>query len=86
VTAVDWESVARGTLHPLQVAILERAAASPDEKVSPIELAQELGVPLGNASYHVRVLHTQGFLVKAGTRARRGAVQHYYRAASALLA
>jgi hypothetical protein len=73
-------------LHPLQIAILERAATSPDERFSPIELAQDLGVPLGNASYHVRVLHSLGLLAKAGTRACRGAVQHYYRASGTPLA
>lgn len=67
-------------MHVLQLRILERAAAAPNARFSPIELATEFGEPLGNVSYHVRVLLTRRRLLqRAGSTPRRGAVQHHYR-------
>jgi DNA-binding transcriptional ArsR family regulator len=85
VSPINWESVARQVLHPLQAQVLERAAGTPDERVSPRDLAEEFGVPLPNLAYHVRVLVDHGFLKKAGTAPRRGAVQHYYKVSPKLL-
>jgi DNA-binding transcriptional ArsR family regulator len=63
--------------HPLRVQILglleERVA-------SPSDLAEELGAPLGNVSYHVRTLAELGLLKLVRRRTRRGAVEHYYQA------
>jgi DNA-binding transcriptional ArsR family regulator len=47
---------------------------------SPSDLAEELGAPLGNVSYHVRTLTELGLLKLVRRRTRRGAVEHYYRA------
>ena len=82
---VDWESIAKAALHPLQVRLLEHAAAS-DERFAPSELAAKWGVPLGNVSYHVRVLVGLKLLEPAGTKTVRGALKHYYRASRGLLA
>jgi predicted transcriptional regulator len=68
-------------MHPLQVRVLERAAADPDGRFSPNELAKEFGEKLGNVSYHVRVLAQAGLVKKAGTTPKRGAVQHHYKIA-----
>ncbi len=65
-------SVHRALAHPLRVRIVE-AAGSGDE-VSPVELADALGEPLGVVSYHVRTLAEAGLLELAGTSFRRGAV------------
>jgi Helix-turn-helix domain len=85
VTSVNWEAVARGQLQPLRLRIIERAVADPDERFSPSDLAAEFAAPLGNVSYHMRQLLDQGLLTKAGTRARRGAVEHYDRPSANLL-
>jgi predicted transcriptional regulator len=69
-------------MHPLQVRILERAAAAPDAKFSPNGLAHEFGEKLGNVSYHVRTLLSAGLIQKAGTTPRRGAVEHHYKIAA----
>lgn len=63
--------------HPLRVQIL----ATLEERVaSPSDLAEELGAPLGNVSYHVRTLADLGLLKLVRRRTRRGAVEHYYQA------
>ncbi len=64
--------------HPLRQRILERLSAGGE--ASPNELARALGTPLGNLAYHVRLLHRLGFLELVGTRQRRGALEHRYRA------
>jgi hypothetical protein len=86
VEAVNWEGVARSQLHPLRLRIIERAVADRADRFSPSGLATELDDPLGNLSYHVRQLLAQGLLATAGTRTRRGAVEHYYRPSAKLVA
>jgi DNA-binding MarR family transcriptional regulator len=83
---LDWQSLAKASMHPLQVRILEHAAAAPDERISPNELSQEFGEKLGNMSYHVRALVARGLLKKAGTTQRRGAVEHHYKVAAKAVA
>jgi DNA-binding MarR family transcriptional regulator len=82
---VNWQEVARGVLHPLQVQVIERAAARPDDRFSPAELANEFDVPLPNLAYHVRILSKAGWIVKAGTAPRRGAIEHFYKPSKKLL-
>ena len=63
--------------HPLRqqllIALSERVA-------SPSELAEELGEPLGNVSYHVRMLVDLGCIELVSTTPRRGALEHHYKA------
>jgi hypothetical protein len=47
---------------------------------SPSELADALGEPLGNVSYHVRILRELDCLELVRTEPRRGALEHFYRA------
>ncbi len=47
---------------------------------SPNELSQALGEPLGNVSYHVRILRELDCIELVKTQQRRGAIEHYYRA------
>lgn len=63
--------------HPLRVQIL---GVLEERVASPSDLAEELGAPLGNVSYHVRTLADLGLLKLVRRRTRRGAVEHYYRA------
>ena len=63
--------------HPLRVRMLTLL----NQKVtSPSELAEELGEPLGNVSYHMRFLADLKLVKLVRTEPRRGAVEHYYQA------
>jgi DNA-binding transcriptional ArsR family regulator len=63
--------------HPLRLRLLtllnERVA-------SPSELAEELGEPLGNVSYHMRRLAEVKCIELVKTTPVRGALEHHYRA------
>jgi hypothetical protein len=85
VAELRWEELAKASMHRLQVRTLERAAAAPQDRFSPIGLSKEFGEPLGNVSYHVRVLLERGLLKKAGSTPGRRAVQHHYRIARTAL-
>jgi DNA-binding transcriptional ArsR family regulator len=63
--------------HPLRVQILVTAES---EAVSPSDLAEALGEPLGIVAYHFRVLHAVGLIELVSTERRRGSVQSFYRA------
>lgn len=57
-----------------------RALAILNERVaSPKEIAAKLGMPVGNISYHVKVLLGLGCVELVDQVPRRGAVEHYYR-------
>jgi DNA-binding transcriptional ArsR family regulator len=63
--------------HPLRIHILGLL----DNRVaSPSEIAEELGTPLSNTSYHVRQLASLGLVELVDRAARRGAIEHYYTA------
>ncbi len=69
-------NLVKALAHPLRVQILgalERRTASPNE------LAEELGAPLGNVSYHMRQLASFGLVKLVRETPRRGAVEHYYK-------
>ena len=71
------DRVIRALGHPLRVRVLtvlnERVA-------SPREMSEEFGEPLGNVSYHTRMLVELGAIELVDTKQRRGAIEHYYRA------
>lgn len=69
--------VIKALTHPLRVQILR---ALEDRTASPSELADEIGAPLGNVSYHVRQLHTLGLIKLVKKTPRRGAIEHHYKA------
>jgi DNA-binding transcriptional ArsR family regulator len=63
--------------HPLRMQLLSLL----DGKVaSPVELATRLGEPIGNVSYHVRMLADLELIELVSTTPRRGAIEHHYRA------
>jgi len=71
------QQLAKALAHPLRVRILSslhRGISSPNQ------LAQELGEPLGNVSYHVKTLLEYDCVELVKTEPRRGAVEHFYRA------
>ncbi len=63
--------------HPLRFRLLIRLN---EDAASPSALARELDEPIGNVSYHVRVLDDLGAIELVETRQVRGAVEHVYRA------
>lgn len=71
------QMVAKAFAHPLRVQILiilnEKAA-------SPNMLSQQLDESLNLVAYHVRVLERYDCIELIGTRPRRGATEHFYRA------
>jgi DNA-binding transcriptional ArsR family regulator len=71
------QRLVRAIAHPLRLRLLtifnERVA-------SPSDLAAELGEPIGNVSYHTRILAQLGCIELVKTKQVRGAVEHYYRA------
>lgn len=64
--------------HPLRSDIFRLLR---EHEASPSDLARRLGAPVSNASYHVRQLAQLGLIEPTVSRERRGALQHYYRAA-----
>jgi DNA-binding transcriptional ArsR family regulator len=68
--------LAKAASHPLRMRILTIL----DQRVaSPNEMAKELGVPLGNVSYHTRQLLELDCIELVREEKRRGALEHYYR-------
>jgi DNA-binding transcriptional ArsR family regulator len=65
--------------HPSRRRML-RTLLDGGERLSSVELARELSLSLGDASYHVRVLHCLRAVKPAGKRRVRGAIQRFYRA------
>jgi DNA-binding transcriptional ArsR family regulator len=62
--------------HPLRTRILRRLC---ERVASPNQIAQELGAPLGNVSYHTRILLDYECIELVDTQPRRGAIEHFYR-------
>jgi DNA-binding transcriptional ArsR family regulator len=81
ISDIDDPRLVKALAHPLRVSIL-RVLQS--RVASPSEIAEEISAPLGNVSYHVRVLERAGLLKLVRTRQRRGAVEHYYKAVGRL--
>lgn len=75
---VDWERLARATIHPLRVSILEILGMDGGRAMSPKELSFELRIPLSNADYHVNELAKAGLIVLVRRRKVRGATEHFY--------
>ena len=69
--------VIKALTHPLRVQILRTLE---ERTASPSEIADEIGAPLGNVSYHVRQLHALGLIKLVKRTPRRGAIEHHYKA------
>ncbi|HEX8754316.1 MAG TPA: helix-turn-helix domain-containing protein [Solirubrobacterales bacterium] len=67
--------------HPVKVRALSVLS---DRSASPKEIADQLDLPIGQVSYHVRALEELGMIELVGTRQVRGAVEHFYKAVSRL--
>lgn len=82
INEIDDPRLVKALAHPLRVNILRILQ---NRVASPSDIASELSAPLGNVSYHVRVLERAGLLKLERTRQRRGAIEHYYGAVGRLL-
>jgi DNA-binding transcriptional ArsR family regulator len=68
--------VVKALSHPLRTRILQLLS---EGVASPNEMAKALDEPLGNVSYHVRILLDHECIELVETRPRRGALEHFYR-------
>src|SRR5918997_5933312 len=76
---IDDPRLVKALAHPIRMKILNIL----DERMAtPKELAELLGLPLENVSYHVRTLKDFGFIKLERTRQVRGAVEHHYKIAA----
>jgi len=73
------ERLFKAIAHPLRHRIL--VAFDETGEASPNAIAGALGEPLGRVSHHVRVLARLGAIELVRTEPRRGALEHFYRAA-----
>lgn len=89
VSTISLMQAARLISHPLRLELLRRYS---DAEQSPSDLSnvvvgrrlsrQGLG-PIGNVSYHTRILARAGAVKQTKTKQVRGAVEHYYRTSEA---
>ena len=70
--------IAKALAHPLRARILQHLG---ERIASPVELADALDAPIGVVSYHVRMLCRYECVELVRIQPRRGALQHFYRAA-----
>lgn len=76
--AIDQRLV-RALAHPLRVRILEVLT---ERVASPNGISEQLGTGLTDVAYHTRALDRFGCLDLVGTRQKRGATEHFYKAQS----
>lgn len=69
------ERVVKSLGHPLRQSILHVLS---EGVASPNQIAQRLGEPLGNVSYHVKILLENDAIELVETRPVRGAIEHFY--------
>jgi DNA-binding transcriptional ArsR family regulator len=82
----DMTRLMTGLQHPLRRDILKTIYNAGDEGCMPRTVAGELGLPLSNVSYHVRVLVENELLTLLRTEPARGAIAHYYVCSPAVIA
>lgn len=72
------DAVLKAVGHPIRRQILRRLEDEVNGGISPKDLAEELKVPLGNVSYHVRTLKQLKVLKQVRVKPARGAMQHFF--------
>jgi DNA-binding transcriptional ArsR family regulator len=72
------QRLVKALAHPLRVNILEILS---DRVASPNALSEDLGAGLSHVAYHTRALNKCGCLELVETAQRRGATEHFYKAA-----
>jgi DNA-binding transcriptional ArsR family regulator len=79
-TPLNDPGLVRAIAHPLRARIL---GILQERRASPKELAAELGLPLANVAYHVRILSDLKLIRLVKKTPRRGAIEHHYEAVTA---
>ena len=79
IVDIDDPRLVKALAHPIRIRILN---ILDDKTATPKQLAEALGLPLENVSYHVRTLKDFGFIKLERTRQVRGAVEHHYKLAA----
>lgn len=79
IVDIDDPRLVKALAHPIRMKILNILE---ERTATPKELAETLGLPLENVSYHVRTLKDFGFIKLERTRQVRGAVEHHYKIAA----
>jgi DNA-binding transcriptional ArsR family regulator len=85
-TRGKWRGVSDAAIgaivaHPVRCRLLVIFA---DRIASPSEVADELGMPIGDVSYHVRTLREAKVIELVDERPVRGSTEHFYRASISL--
>ena len=75
----DMDRLLAELKHPLRRQLLRSMIDA--DPISPIELSERTGASVSRVAYHVRVLDSCGAIELVTTRQRRGAIQHFFRAA-----
>lgn len=73
------DAVVSALAHPLRREILRALEGETNGGISPSQMAEQLGQPLPNLSYHIRMLVDSGVLKLVKTKPRRGAIEHFYK-------
>ena len=71
-------TIAKALSHPLRGELLSELAEAGRASPSQLASATGRGLSVSAVSYHVQQLRGLGLLRPAGTRQRRGAVEHFY--------
>ena len=82
VGGVIDQRLVRAVSHPLRVEVLETIVA--EGEISPTQIVAKVKGDLGKVSYHVSVLKDCEIIELAGTRQRRGALEHFFRPAPSM--
>lgn len=72
----DLANGLQGIGHPLRIRALVLLDRS---ELTPSDIADVLGKPLGVVAYHVRMLRDYGLVEEVRIEPRRGALAHFYR-------
>jgi DNA-binding transcriptional ArsR family regulator len=74
---IDDASLLTALKHPVRRKILRAMVGN--DRISPREISDELGMPVSNVGYHVRVLADCGAIMLVEVAPVRGTLQHFYR-------
>jgi DNA-binding transcriptional ArsR family regulator len=79
ISDINDPRLVKALAHPIRVRVLGLLEG---RTLTPKQIALELGLPLENVSYHVRMLAKFGLIELRHRRMSRGAVEHHYRTKS----
>lgn len=72
----ETRNLLRSLNHPIRWKIVGQLAGG--DPLSPVMISRAIEEPIGNVSYHMRMLLDNRHVQLADTRQRRGAIEHFY--------